>query len=41
MTFTLKEKVEEPIYSWDINKSNNWIEVSSPEESSDFIWAEL
>lgn len=41
MTFTLKEKVEEPIYSWDINKSNNWTEVSSPEEFSDFIWEEL
>lgn len=41
MTFTLKDKVEESSYSWDINQSNNWNEISSPEASSDYIWQEL
>lgn len=41
MTFTLKEKVEESSYSYDLNENNNWHEISSPELSSSYIWQEL
>lgn len=41
MTFTLKDKVEESSYSYDLNENNNWHEISSPELSSSYIWQEL
>lgn len=41
LTFTLKEKVEEAEYNFDIDKDNNWIEINSPEQDSTYIWQEL
>lgn len=41
MTFTLEEKAEEPVYSFDINPSNDWNPINSPEENSNYIWEEI
>lgn len=41
MTFTLKENAEEPVYEFDIDKSNNWTEISSPEQNTNYIWEAL
>jgi len=41
MTFTLKDKAEEAVYEFDINDDNDWNELSSQKESSDYIWEEL
>lgn len=41
LTFTLKDKVEESEYKFDIDKDNNWIEINSPEQDSNYIWEEL
>lgn len=41
LTFTLKDKVEDSKYEFDIDKDNNWQEISSPEASSNYIWEEL
>lgn len=41
MTFTLKENAEQPVYEFDIDKSNNWTEISSPEQNTNYIWEAL
>ena len=41
MTFTLKENAEEPVYEFDIDKTNNWTEISSPEQNTNYIWEAL
>lgn len=41
LTFILKDKVEDSKYEFDIDKDNNWQEISSPEASSDYIWEEI
>ena len=41
MTFTLKDKAEEPVYEFDINDDNDWNEITSPELNNDYIWEEL
>ncbi len=41
MTFTLSDKADEKVLSFDLNEHNNWQEISSPEENSDYIWQEL
>lgn len=41
MTFTLKDKAEEAVYEFDINDDNDWNEINSEKESSDYIWEEL
>lgn len=41
ITFTLKDKVEENSYSWDLRESDNWHEVSSDAESTNYIWEQL
>ena len=41
LTFTLKEDAEEQNYSFDINPFNDWNELVSEEQDSDYIWNEL
>lgn len=41
LTFTLKDKVEEEKYEFDINERNDWHEIISPEVESNYIWEEL
>ena len=41
LTFTLKDKVEEEKYEFDINERNDWHEIASPEVESNYIWEEL
>lgn len=41
LTFTLKDKVEEEKYEFDINERNDWHEITSPEVESNYIWEEL
>lgn len=41
LTFTLKDKAEEPKYEFDIDRANNWTEISSPEQESNYIWEEI
>lgn len=41
MTFTLKEKAEEPVYEFDINNDNDWNPINGVESNSDYIWENL
>lgn len=41
LTFTRKDKVEEEKYEFDINENNDWHEVSSSGEPSNYIWEAL
>lgn len=41
LTFTLSEEAGEPSYSFDIDKSNNWTPITSPEASSSYIWEQI
>lgn len=41
MTFTLKDEAEEPIYEFDIDRSNDWTEIDGVESNSTFIWEPL
>lgn len=41
MTFTLSDKATEKVLSFDIDSSNNWTEISSSEETTNYIWEEL
>ena len=41
LAFTLKDKVEEEKYEFDINERNDWHEITSPEVESNYIWEEL
>lgn len=41
MTFTLSDHVTENVMTFDVEHSNNWNEISSPEESSNYIWREI
>ena len=41
LTFTLKDKVEEEKYEFDINERNDWHEITSSEVESNYIWEEL
>ena len=41
MTFTLSDVATEKVMTFDIDKSNNWTELDSPETSSNYIWREL
>ncbi len=41
MTFTLKDKAEEPIYRFDVDKSNNWYPLEGVETTTTYVWEEL
>lgn len=41
LTFIRKDKVEEDEYEFDIQPSNDWNEISAPEQDSNYIWQEL
>lgn len=41
MTFTLKENAEEPVYKFDIDKTNDWTPIYGVETSSNYIWEKL
>lgn len=41
LTFTLSEEAGEPVYKFDIDKSNNWTEIETPESSSNYYWEQI
>lgn len=41
MTFTLSEQAADKVLSFDIDRSNNWVEIDGPESSSNYLWREL
>lgn len=41
LTFTLKDKAEEPKYEFDIDSSNNWNPVQGVEQRSTYVWENL
>lgn len=41
LTFVRKDKAEEDKYEFDIQPSNDWNEISAPEQDSNYIWQEL
>lgn len=41
LTFKLSERAGEESYSFDIDESNNWTEISSPEQHTNFLWEQL
>lgn len=41
LTFTLKEESEEPVYEFDIDKSNDWIPIEGVENDTSYIWESL
>lgn len=41
LTFTLKDKAEEPKYEFDIDSSNNWNPVQGVEQRSTYVWEKL
>lgn len=41
MTFTLSDKVDENVLSFDINPYNEWTPIEGAETSSEYVWEEL
>ena len=41
LTFTLKDKAEEPKYEFDIDKSNDWNPIDGVEQNSSYVWEKL
>lgn len=41
LTMTLSQKVGEPSYTWDIDRSNDWNEIEGVESSTNYFWEEL
>lgn len=41
MRFTLKNDAEEPVYEFDIDRSNDWTEIDGIESKTNYIWEEL
>lgn len=41
LTFTLSKEAGEPQYVFDIDKTNNWSEISSPEQNSNYVWEQI
>lgn len=41
LTFTLSDKAVDDVLSFDVDRSNNWIEIDGPEVASNYIWREL
>lgn len=41
LTFTLSDKAEDPVYTFDIDRSNDWHEIDSQEQDTNFIWEQI
>lgn len=41
MTFTLKDKAEEPIYEFDVNELNDWQPIDNDIPANDYLWEPL
>lgn len=41
LTFTLSDKVGEPTYSWDVDKTNDWNPINGTEQDSSYAWNTL
>lgn len=41
MRFTLKNDAEEPVYEFDIDRSNDWTEIDGIESKTNYIWEEI